>query len=178
MAATEAAAKPGSPGRVMILMGGVGGILWLVGAIMSVINHNIVAGVGGIILGIGALFASFAGIGFWQRTKDMTAILTFIFALVGGVLFLVGGIVRAINNTWGPTIFGVGQVLFAVSLLSLGLILNKLESQLNTKSKLGMDIVYPAMLVTMAGGCVALGGFITGTLPAAVLLMILFFVTK
>lgn len=162
----------------MILMGGVGGILWLVGAIMSVIVNNIVAGVGGIILGIGVLFASFAGLGFWQRTKDVTAILTFIFALVGGIIFLVGGILRAINNGASGVIFGVGQVLFAVSLLSLGLILNKLESQLNTKSRLGMDIVYPAMLVTMAGACVALGGAITGTLPAAVLLTILFFVTK
>lgn len=177
MAATEAAAKSGTPGKGMIVLGGVGAIIWLVGAILRVIPNATVINVGGIILGIGVLLASFAAIGFWQRTKDMMAILTFVFAMIGGVLFLVGGAVGFVSG-WGANIFTIGQVLFAVGLVMLGMIINKLESQLNTKSRLGMDLAYPAVLTTVAGGCAALGALITVTIPAALILMVLFFVTK
>jgi hypothetical protein len=147
-----------SPGRAMIVLGGVGGILWLVGAILSVVQHYIVSGVGGIILGIGVLFASFAGIGFWQRTKDMMAILMFVFAMVGGILLLVGGVLSTGGvlsiSIWGVGcannyVFMVGQMLFAISLIMLGLVINKLGPQLNTQARLGIDLVFPAVATTI-----------------------------
>ena len=177
MAATEAAAKSGTPGKGMLVLGGVGAIIWLVGAILRVIPQGTIINVGGIILGIGVLLASFAAMGLWQRTKDMMGILSFVFALVGGILFLVGGAVGFVSG-WGANIFTIGQVLFAVSLVMLGMVLNKLESQLNTKSRLGMDLAYPAVLTTMIGGCAALGALITVTIPAALILTVLFLVTK
>jgi hypothetical protein len=162
----------------MLVLGGVGGILWLVGVILSIINHNIVAGVGGIILGIGVLFASFAGIGFWQRTKDVMAILTFVFALVGGVLFLVGGVLRAANIGASGAVSGAAQALFGVALIIMGLLINKLGPQLSTQARLGMDLVFPAVATTIAGGCAVLGAAVTVTAPAAVILAVMFFVTK
>jgi hypothetical protein len=167
-----------SPGRAMLVLGGVGGILWLVGAILSVIQHNIVSGVGGIILGIGVIFASFAAIGFWQRTKDIMAILTFVFALVGGVLLLVGGVLTAARVGVAGNVAWTGQALFAVSLIVLGLLINKLGPQLSTQARLGMDLVFPAVATSMAGGCAAIGAAVTVTTPAAVILAVMFFVTK
>lgn len=172
-----------SPGRAMILLGGVGGILWLVGAIMTVIRHNIVSGVGGIILGIGVLFASFAGIGLWQKTKDVMGILTFVFAMIGGILLLVGGVLFAAAIGAGTNVFLVGQILFAISLIVLGLLINKLGPQLSTQTKLGMDLVFPAVATSIAGGCAAFGIAtvsvpVTVTIPAAVILAVMFFVTK
>jgi len=167
-----------SPGRAMIVLGGVGGILWLVGAILTVIQNNIVSGVGGIILGIGVLFASFAGIGLWQKAKDAMGILTFVFAMIGGILLLVGGALFVAGIGASGTIFWAGQILFAISLIMLGLVINKLGPQLNTQARLGMDLVFPAVATSMAGGCAALGAAVTVTTPAAVILAVMFFVTK
>jgi hypothetical protein len=166
-----------SPGRGMLVIGGVGGIIWLVGVILRVIQNATVANIGGIILGVGVLLASFAGFGLWQRTKDMMAMLTFVFAMIGGILFLVGGAVDFVSG-WGDTIFGVGQVLFAISLIVLGLVVNKLGSQLNTQAILGMDLVFPVVVTSIAGGCAALGATVIVTAPAALLLAVMFFVTK
>ena len=163
-----------SPGKAMIILGGVGGIIWLVGAILAAIIGDI----GQIILGIGVLLASFAGIGFWQKAKEVMGILTFVFALVGGVLLLVGGALGVARIGAGGIIAFVGQALFAVALIMLGLVINKLASQLNTQAKLGMDLVFPAVATSMAGGCAALGAAVTVTAPAAIILAIMFFVTK
>lgn len=164
-------------GRGMILLGGVGGIIWLVGVILRIIQNATVANVGGIILGVGVLLASFAGVGLWQRTKDIMAMLTFVFAMIGGILLLVGGAVGFVSG-WGATIFAVGQALFAISLIILGLVINKLGPQLSTQARLGMDLVFPAVATSMAGGCAALGAAVTVTAPAAVILAVMFFVTK
>ena len=170
---------PNGTGKAMLMLGGVGGILWLVGAILSIIIiHPIVMGVGWIILGIGVLLASFAGIGLWQRAKEIMAMLTFVFALIGGVLLLVSGVLIIAGIGAGGIVFIIGQALFGVALIILGLVINKLGSQLSTQARLGMDLVLPAVITSMAGGCVAFGGFVTGTAPAAVILAILFFVTK
>jgi len=166
-----------SPGRGMLVLGGVGGIIWLVGLMLIIIPNAAVANVGGIILGVGVLLASFAGVGLWQRSKDVMAILTFVFAMIGGILFLVGGAVNFVSG-WGANIFSVGQALFAISLIMLGLVINKLGSQLNTQARLGMDLVFPAVATTIAGGCAVLGAAVTVTAPAAVILAVMFFVTK
>jgi len=166
-----------SLGRGMLVLGGVGGIIWLVGIILRIIPNADVVNVGGIILGIGVLFASFAGIGLWQRTKDVMGILTFVFAMIGGILFLVGGVVSFVSG-WGANIFLVGQALFAISLIILGILINKLGPQLNTQARLGMDLVFPAVATSMAGGCAAFGAIITVTTPAAVILAVMFLVTK
>jgi hypothetical protein len=170
----EPVTKVGSSGNAMLILGGVGAIIWLVGAIMSVF----LAGVGSIVLGVGLLLASFAAIGLWQKTKAITAIFTFIMALIGGVLFLVGGVLLVAGIGVGAIVAFVGQVLFGISLITLALIINKLGPQLNTQAKLGMDLVFPAVATSMAGGCAALGAVVTVTIPAAVFLMILFFVAK
>jgi len=166
-----------SLGRGMLVLGGVGGIIWLVGLILVIIPNAAVSNVGGIILGVGVLLASFAGIGLWQRTKDVMAMLTFVFAMIGGILFLVGGAVSFVSG-WGVNIFSVGQLLFAISLIILGLVIDKLGSQLNTQARLGMDLVFPVVATSMAGGCAALGAAVTVTAPAALLLAVMFFVTK
>jgi hypothetical protein len=166
-----------SPGRGMLVLGGVGGIIWLVGVILRVIQNANVADIGGIILGIGVILASFAGVGLWQRTKDMMAMLTFVFAMVGGILFLVGGAVGFVSG-WGDTIFWAGQALFAISLIILGIVINKLGSELNTQAILGMDLVFPVVATSIAGGCAVLDAAVIVTAPAALLLAVMFFVTK
>lgn len=161
-------------GRSMILIGGVGGIIWLVGAILAAI----IGAIGFIVLGIGVLLTSFAGFGFWQKTKDVMAIFAFIMALVGGILLLIGGVLVVARIFQGVWVYGAGQVLFAISLIMLGLIINKLGPQLSTQATLGMDLVYPAVITSIAGGCAALGAAPTVTAPAALILAVMFFTAK
>jgi hypothetical protein len=164
-----------SPGRGMLVLGGVGGIIWLIGAILAAI----IGGIGQIVLGIGILLASFAGIGFWQRTKDVVSVFVFVMALVGGILILVGGALGVAGIGAGGIIAQVGAALFGISLIAMGLVVNKLGPQLSTQAKLGMDLVFPAVATSMAGGCAILGLVqATATAPAAVLLAILFFMAK
>jgi hypothetical protein len=60
----------------------------------------------------------------------------------------------------------------------LGLLINKLGPQLSTQARLGMDLVFPAVAATIAGGCASLGALVTTTAPAAVILAVMFFVAK
>lgn len=161
-------------GRAMLILGGVGGIIWLSGAISTAF----VGAIGYIILGIGVLLASFAGFGFWQRTKDVMAIFTFIMALIGGILLLIGGVLVVAGIFAGVWVMGAGQALFAISLIILGLIIHKFESQLSTQATLGMELAFPAVITSLAGGCAALGTIPTVTAPAALMLAITFFVAK
>lgn len=168
-------------GSPMLILGGVGAIIWLIGAVLAVFTGSI----GIIVLGIGVLLTSFAGFGLWQSTKDGLAIFMFIMALIGGILLMVGGILAvagvgvSIFNPLGVGIWvmGAGQALFAVSLITLGLFMNK--SQFRFRAQMfGMDLTQPAMITSLAGGCAALGAAITVTAPAALLLAILFFLEK
>ncbi len=161
-------------GRSMLILGGVGGIIWLVGAILAIF----VFAIGYIVLGIGVLLASFAGFGLWQSTKDAMAIFTFLMALIGGILLLIGGILAVAGIGAGGWVIGAGQALFAISLITLGLIINKLQSQFNTQATLGIDLAFPAVITSIAGGCAALGAAVTVTAPAALILAIMFFLTK
>lgn len=161
-------------GRSMLVLGGVGAIIWLVGAILVAF----IAGIGNIILGIGVLLASFAAFGFWQRTKDVLAVFTFVMALVGGILLLIGGALVVAGIFAGAWVVIAGQAMFAISLIILGLILNKPEGQLNTPAILGMDLTFPAVITSIAGGCAALGAVVTVTVPAALILAIMFFLAK
>jgi hypothetical protein len=172
---TTPTAAPKGP-NPMLILGGVGCIIWLVGAILAVI----IGGIGYIVLGIGVLLTSFAGFGLWQMTKEFMPIFMFVMALVGGILLLVGGALWAarVGGNAGPYVTAGGQMLFGISLITLGLIINKLQSQLSTQASLGMDLVFPAVITAIAGGCAVLGALVTVTAPAAVILMILFFVTK
>jgi hypothetical protein len=164
----------GGPGRGLLIVGGVGGIIWLVGVILAIIQIVAVSNVGAIILGIGVLLTSLAGVGVWQRARDPMAILMFIFAMIGGILMMAGGAVNFVSE-WGVTIFAIGQALFAISLIILGLVINKSAAQLSTQAKLGMDLVFPAVATSMAGGCAALGAAVTVTAPAAFILALMFF---
>jgi len=165
----------------MLILGGIGAIIWLIGAILAVFTGS----VGIIVLGIGVLLTSFAGFGLWQRTKDGLAIFMFIMALIGGILLMVGGVLEvagvgvSVFNPFGIGIWvmGAGQVLFAISLITLGLFMNKSQFRLRAQM-FGMDLTQPAMITSLAGGCAALGAAITVTAPAALLLAILFLLEK
>ena len=157
----------------LLILGGIGAIIWLVGAILAVFTGS----VGTIVLGIGVLLTSLAGFGLWQRTKDELAIFTFIMSLIGGILLMIGGILAVVGVFESIWVIGAGQVLFAISLITLGLFMNK--SQFRLKAQVfGMDLTQPAMITSLAGGCAALGAAITVTAPAALLLAILFLLEK
>lgn len=165
------------PGKGLIVVGGIGGIIWLVGAILTAFLGT-VAAIGYIVIGIGALIGSFGGVGFWQRTKDFLTIFTFVMGLIGGILLLVGGALAVAGIVVSVWIIGIGQALFGIFLIVLGLVIHKLGSQLSTQASLGMDLVFPAVITSIAGGCAVLGALPSVTAPAGIIVAILFFVTK
>jgi len=177
----QAQAKPSAPGKVAILIGGIGCIILMVGAILTAfwIRDVRVGGVGVLLAGIGALFACFAPIGMWQSEKVVAGMIDGIMGLVAGVIFLVGGILGAAQKSYAFEISEAGGVIFAVFLLFLGLILWKLQTKFNTESALKIDLTIPAVITTLVGACTSINVLLLfTTIPAALLCAILFFLKK
>ncbi len=157
-------------GSAMVKVGGVGGIIWLVGIIISAFHVG-----GGIVAGIGVLLLSFVGIAWWQRDKTPISLMTGIFGMIAGIILLIGGAV-AIFAT--GIVLLVGLVHTGIFLILLGLVLVREQNALNTQAQLGMDLAYPAMLTVFIGGCAHLTGLAIPAAPAALFLAILFLMAK
>ena len=160
--------------KPVMLVGGVGCILWLVGALIAFF----LLGIGQILLGIGVLIASFGTLGLWQRDKDVLAMVTFILKLLGGVLLMIGGILITANIGVGAIVGFIGQFILAVALIALGIIINKHGPRLSLQNILGMDLVLPGVVASIASGCAAMGAAVTVTIPAAAVLGAVFFLAK
>lgn len=158
----------------MMVVGGVGCILWLVGGIVGIF----IASIGEMILGIGVLIASFGVVGLWQRTKELLAMMSFILKLIGGVLIMIGGILLLANIGAGAIVAFAGQFIFGVGLIFLGLVMNKHGSGLGVQNIMGYDLIFPAVSVCIAAGCAVMGAAVTVTIPVAAVLGAIFFLAK
>jgi len=175
---TQAQAKPSAPGKTAILIGGIGCVIWLVGAILAAFSGR-VGGVGVLLLGIGGLFACFAAIGIWQSEKMTFAMFNGIMGLVAGVILLVGGILVAANVGNAAYVAEAGSTLFAVFLLMLGLVIWKLQTRFSTESVLKIDLTIPAVITTLVGACTSINYLLLyTTIPAAAMCMLLFLLKK
>ena len=155
-------------GFAMVKIGGVGSIIWFVGILLAAaggaaLSQPVIA-VGGILMGIGILLLGFATIGFWQTDKSALSVLTGIFGITGGATLLAGGAALFANV---GVVGVVGMVLTGVFLLLLGLVLVKEGSRLDTQTRFGVDLAYPATLTIFVAACIHFFGWITFVGPAA-----------
>lgn len=176
----QAQVKPSAPGKTAILIGAIGCVIWLVGAILTgfVTRNARVGGVGVLLIGIGGLFACFAAIGIWQSEKLVFAMIDGIMGLTAGVILLIGGILGAAQRGPAGEVSQAGSILFAVFLLMLGLIMWKLQTKFNTESSLKIDLAIPAVITVLIAGCMSLNYALVPTIPAALMCMLVFLLKK
>ncbi|MEM2878293.1 MAG: hypothetical protein QXG10_01930 [Candidatus Hadarchaeales archaeon] len=158
----------------MMVVGGIGCIIWLAGGITCMF----IASVGDIILGIGILIASFGVIGLWQRTKESIAMFSFLMKLIGGIFIMIAGILILANIGVSGTIASIGQFILGIGLIFLGLVMNKHGSGLGVRNILGQDLVFPAVIASIASGCAVMGAAVAVTIPVAVVFSAIFLLAK
>jgi len=159
--------------KPIMMVGGIGCILWVIGGIVALF----LASIGEVLFGIGVIIASFGTMGLWQRYKELLGVLTFVLELIGGVLAMIGGVLLLANVGGGLTVAFIGQFLFGIALVLLGVILNK-QGPGFIRNVMGYDLVFPTVIASIAGGCAVMGATVTVTIPAGAALGAIFLLSQ